>query len=103
MQSEQLNVLIARRDVLDAQIKEAKVRETAQAFATVESALASVGITRAEAAAYFAAKPSGAKVAPKYRHVATGTTWTGRGKTPTWYTLAALGAGEIEHLTTAKG
>lgn len=42
-----------------------------------------------------AAKASGDKrgsVAPKYRDPATGQTWTGRGKSPTWMT-AKLAAG----------
>ena len=41
-------------------------------------------------------RTTGAKVAPKYRHKATGVTWSGRGKQPAWY--AAAEQSEIEHL-----
>lgn len=97
MQTEHLNTLIAQRAALDAQIKETQRAAKSEVLKTAAQAFALHGITREEAAAYFSKNSTtGVKVAPKYRHKATGQTWTGRGKQPTWYRDSAQD--EIEHL-----
>lgn len=77
--------LLAQREQLDKQIKEAIQREKADGIAKAKAIIEQYGL---EASDLFSRKasargPSG-KVAPKYRDPATGETWTGRGKAPKW-------------------
>lgn len=78
--------LLAQREQLDKQIKEAIQREKADGIAKAKSIIEAYHLTAAD---LFSRKagggraPSG-KVAPKYRNPSTGDTWTGRGKAPKW-------------------
>ncbi|MDP3622228.1 MAG: H-NS histone family protein [Polynucleobacter sp.] len=77
--------LLAQREQLDKQIKEAIQREKADGIAKAKAIIEQYGL---EASDLFSRKasargPSG-KVAPKYRDPVTGETWTGRGKAPKW-------------------
>ena len=78
--------LLAQREQLDKQIKEAMQREKGDAIAKAKMIIETYQLTEAD---LFSRKlggsrnPSG-KVAPKYRNPATGDTWTGRGKAPKW-------------------
>jgi DNA-binding protein H-NS len=78
--------LLAQREQLDKQIKEAVQREKADGIAKAKVIIEQYGLNAADLfsrKAGSARGPSG-KVAPKYRDPATGDTWTGRGKAPKW-------------------
>jgi DNA-binding protein H-NS len=92
-----LKDLIAQREALDLQIAETRHREMADAISRAQALVAEFGLSasdifgggraaKAPKAPKAAKEPKlgGAKVAPKYRNPATGTTWTGRGKPPRW-------------------
>lgn len=81
-----LEELIAQRDALDRQIREAKSSARAQAIAKVRALMAEHGLTAADIAPETrkASKVAGTTVKPKYRDPATGATWTGRGLKPKW-------------------
>lgn len=77
--------LLAQRELLDKQIKEAIQREKADGIAKAKLIIEQYQLTAADLfSRKAAAKSSGGKVAPKYRNPATGETWTGRGKAPKW-------------------
>ena len=78
--------LLAQREQLEAQIKQARESELADAVAKVRSIVSEFSLTADDVF-----PPSkrgnarqGAPVAPKYRDPASGQTWTGRGKPPKW-------------------
>lgn len=82
--------LLKQREALEQQINEARQREVASALAQVRSLVAEFGLTAQDV---FPSKrgtgrghgaTAGSKVPPKYRDPATGKTWTGRGKPPSW-------------------
>lgn len=79
--------LVLQREALEKQITEARVSEVSQAIAQVRSLVEDFGLTQDEifpsGKVRMVKNPSG-KVAPKYRDPVTGSTWTGRGKPPTW-------------------
>lgn len=77
--------LLAQREQLDKQIKEAVQREKADGIAKAKAIIDQYGLTASD---LFSRKsgakgPSG-KVPAKYRNPSTGDTWTGRGKAPKW-------------------
>lgn len=77
--------LLAQRELLDKQIKEAIQREKADGIAKAKLIIEQYQLTATDLFSRKAgAKSSGGKVAPKYRNPATGETWTGRGKAPKW-------------------
>lgn len=96
--------LIAQRDALNKQIEEVNRAERAGAIAQAKAIIAEHGLEASDlfASARSASSESGAtkrsgsnkgsksgstsgsKVAPKYRDPVSGTTWTGRGRSPTW-------------------
>lgn len=78
--------LLAQRQALDLQIKEARAAEVKGALATIHQLIADFGLSQNDIfpAARSANANKGRTVAPKYRDPATGSTWTGRGKAPTW-------------------
>ena len=78
--------LLAQREQLDKQIKEAVQREKADGIAKAKVIIEQYGLNASDLFSRKAGTsrgPSG-KVAPKYRDPATGETWTGRGKAPKW-------------------
>jgi len=78
--------LLAQREQLDKQIKEAVQREKADGIAKAKVIIEQYGLNASDLFSRKAASsrgPSG-KVAPKYRDPSTGETWTGRGKAPKW-------------------
>ena len=81
-----LKSLQEQRDQLDSQIAAAQKENRSEALKEIKSLMASFGITVEDLIKTAKAKGSTSKVAPKYKHVPTGATWTGRGKTPKWYT-----------------
>jgi DNA-binding protein H-NS len=78
--------LLQQRELLEAQINEARTRENASAIEKVKALVADFGLTVDDifSTGKAAKVKSGAKVAPKFRNPATGDTWTGRGKPPKW-------------------
>ncbi len=77
--------LLAQREQLDKQIKEAIQREKADGIAKAKLIIEQYHLTASDLFSRKAgAKSSGGKVAPKYKNPATGETWTGRGKAPKW-------------------
>ena len=84
-----LQELIAQREALDKQIAETRKNELREAIRTVQALVAEFDLTSADVFGNArtdkkADKRTGRKVAPKYRDPATGKTWTGRGRAPTW-------------------
>lgn len=77
--------LLAQREQLDKQIKEAIAQEKADGIAKAKLIIEQYGLTAADLFSRKAgAKGASGKVAPKYRNPSTGETWTGRGKAPKW-------------------
>lgn len=77
--------LLAQRELLDKQIKEAIAREKEDGIAKAKVIIEQYHLTASDLfSRKSAGKGSSGKVAPKYRNPATGETWTGRGKAPKW-------------------
>lgn len=78
--------LLAQRQALDAQINEARAVELKSAIENVQRIVAEFGLSQADVFPATRTKRStkGQVVEPKYRDPATGSTWTGRGKPPSW-------------------
>ena len=77
--------LLAQREHLDRQIKEAIALEKADGIAKAKVIIEQYGLSASDLFSRKAGlKSSGGKVAPKYRNPTTGDTWTGRGKAPKW-------------------
>jgi len=91
-----LDELLAQKAALERQIIEAQRAERSNAISQVKALMTQYGLSpadlgsRASLAAPRAA--GGKKVAAKYRHPATGETWSGRGLQPKWL-KAALAEG----------
>lgn len=90
-----LGDLIAQKDALERQIRVAQTQAKTEAVAQVHELMSLHGLTPADlvAPARKQGGKSGAKVEPKYRDPATGSTWSGRGLKPKWLT-AAIEAGK---------
>jgi DNA-binding protein H-NS len=77
--------LIAQREQLDRQIKEAIEREKAEGIAKVKALIDQYGLSVNDVfSKRSGGKSAGGKVAAKYKNPTTGETWTGRGKAPKW-------------------
>lgn len=76
--------LLAQREQLDKQIKEAVQREKADGIAKAKIIIEQYNLSVSDLFNRKAGARSSGKVAPKYRNPATGDTWTGRGKAPKW-------------------
>lgn len=88
--------LIAQRDALNKQIEEVNKSERASAIAKAKAIIAEHGLkasdlfgsTRVASSESRLTKRKGSKlgskVAPKYRDPVSGSTWTGRSRSPTW-------------------
>lgn len=78
--------LLAQREALEQQIAAARKSEVAGAVQEIKSLIEAFGLTQDDIFSPAKQKPMREKVsvAPKYRDPATGQTWTGRGKPPTW-------------------
>lgn len=100
-----LQDLIAQRAALDAQIATEKTAQLAVAADAAAQAFADAGVSLDEGAAILLSRhnaskhrrKSAAKAPPKYRHTATGATWSGKGRKPHWFN-APESAGAVEHL-----
>lgn len=79
--------LLRQRNELDRQIEEARSKELDSAVQQIRDLMSHYGITVKEimpAADRERARRTRQRVEPKYRDPASGKTWTGRGKPPTW-------------------
>jgi DNA-binding protein H-NS len=77
--------LLAQREQLDKQIKEAVQREKADGIAKAKEIIEQYGLSASDLfSRKSGVRSSSGKVAPKYRDPSTGDTWTGRGKAPKW-------------------
>jgi DNA-binding protein H-NS len=77
--------LLAQREQLDKQIKEAIALEKADGITKAKVIIEQYGLNASDLFSRKAGtKSAGGKVAPKYRNPSTGETWTGRGKAPKW-------------------
>lgn len=82
--------LLKQREILEAQIQDARRAELGAALQTVRALVNEFQLTEAQVFAIprgrgaLPGANAGTKVAPKYRDPATGQTWTGRGKAPKW-------------------
>ena len=80
-----LQELLQQREALDAQIRQARQEQTAEAIAKIKSLIAEFELTEADVfGGRRKAVHTGSKVAHKYSNPETGETWTGRGKPPKW-------------------
>ena len=93
-----LKELIAQRAELEAKIAEIQREERSGAILKVKALMSEHGLTAADISGRASVgqpegeRPAKAKVAVKFRNVATGEAWTGRGQRPRWL-KAALEAG----------
>ncbi|RRS03523.1 H-NS histone family protein [Aquabacterium soli] len=83
---------------LDRQLQDARKAERAGVIDHIKQLLSANGLTVADlglksGVATRSNAAAGSKVAPKYRNVDTGETWSGRGLQPKWI-KAALAAGK---------
>lgn len=76
-----LSELLAQRSKLDGAIAGARTAASEEALRKVHELVAEFGFTSQQV---FPWKPTVQKVAPKYRDIKSGATWTGRGRAPDW-------------------
>ena len=90
-----ISELLAQKEALDRQIREAQQAAKADALARIRSLMNEHGLTAADLVAPSAKKGAhpGFKVAPKFRDPISGATWSGRGLKPRWL-IAALDSGK---------
>lgn len=94
-----LSELLAQKAALEQQILEVQREERAQAIAQVRALMSQYGLTLADIGARASAAPrkaGGTTVAPKFRHPATGETWSGRGLQPKWLKAALAGGAQLD-------
>lgn len=87
-----ISELLAQRDALERQIRDAKSAERTEAINRIRRLMHEHGLTVADLAAPKTSVSTG-KVAPKYRDPVSGVTWSGRGLKPKWLS-AALESGK---------
>lgn len=99
--------LVAQREAVERRIRELQTAEKANAIAGVRSLMSEHGLTvsdlvaKATAGRRSDAGGGVSKVAPKYRHPETGSTWSGRGLKPKWLTAALAQGRTIEEFVIA--
>lgn len=76
--------LLVQRANLEAQIEAARRSEVSSAVQQIKGLIVTYGLTQDDIFPQRKTKATRATVDPKYRDPATGQTWTGRGKPPTW-------------------
>lgn len=76
--------LLAQREALEQQIAATRKTEVADAVQKIRSMVEAFGLTQEDVFPTAKQKRETGSIAPKYRDPATGQTWTGRGKPPSW-------------------
>lgn len=98
MATPSLSELLAQKAALEQQILEVQRTARADAVAKVRALMSEYGLTVADLGtrpALPSRKTAGTPVAPKYRHPATGETWSGRGLKPKWLRAAIESGAEL--------
>jgi DNA-binding protein H-NS len=84
--------LLKQIESLTRQAEGLRQAEIEQVIADIKEKMEKYGLTVADLGAQRtrsrAKKAAGGKLAAKYRNAATGETWSGRGRTPTWLAQA---------------
>lgn len=86
-----LSDLIAQKEAIERQIRDAKSAAKADAIAQVRKLMTQHDLTPSDLVAQVKGKRgvgSGSKVKPKYRDPGSGATWSGRGLKPKWLSAA---------------
>lgn len=84
--------LLAQKAELDAQLEQMRLAERDEIIADIKQKMVDYEISVDEIAAQARGRKVGSKraaVAAKYRDPASGATWSGRGKPPSWIKSAA--------------
>ena len=87
---QQIEEAEAKINTLRQKLAEEKKGQRAEAIASIKSLIKEHGLTGADlgfsgkATSKLATSDKRAVVAPKFKDPASGKTWTGRGKTPSW-------------------
>lgn len=76
--------LLAQREALEQQIAAARKAEVTGAVQEIRGLIEAFGLTQDDIFPVAKQKREIGAVAPKYRDPATGQTWSGRGKPPSW-------------------
>ena len=85
--------LLNQIESLKQQAEAQRKSEIAAVVAEIRAKMQEYGITPADLGAVRAVRAKGGSVAAKYRHPASGATWSGRGKMPKWL-QAEVGTGK---------
>jgi DNA-binding protein H-NS len=95
MSKNSLSELLAQKAALEKQITDLQHEQRAEAIQKVKALMLEYGLTLGDIGSKGVASPKKAstKVAAKYRNLATGDRWSGRGLKPKWLT-AALATGK---------
>ena len=94
-----LGDLIAQKEALERQIREAQSAGKTAAINEVRRLMAEHGLTTVDLVGPSKSKVGvrqGTKVEPKYRDPATGSAWTGRGLKPRWLSAAIESGKSLE-------
>ena len=94
-----LSELIAQKEALERQIRDAQSAAKANAIAKARELMSTNGLSVADVVVPAKGKQgirAGSKVDPKYRDPESGSTWTGRGLKPKWLTRAMQGGKTIQ-------
>lgn len=76
--------LLAKKQALEQQIAEARETELAEAVAQVRNLVQEFGLTANDVFPPATAKRVGKPAEIRYRDLATGAVWSGRGREPKW-------------------
>jgi DNA-binding protein H-NS len=93
------NELLKQIEALTKQAEDLRKNEVAGVIADIKAKMQEYSITLADLGggpARSKKAASSGKVAVKYRNVATGETWSGRGRTPKWLSDAEAGGAKKE-------
>ena len=91
-----LKEMIAQKEALELQIKEATTKGRTEAIEQVRALMEANGLKLSDLGGRATTKSKssgGTKVAAKYRNTSTGESWSGRGLQPRWL-KAALASGQ---------
>lgn len=101
-----LKELIAQKEALERQIEETTAQGREAAIAKIRELMVENGLSLADLGGRSASKTSGKKssatgkkVAAKYRNVATGESWSGRGLQPKWLKASLASGKKIEEFS----
>lgn len=91
-----ITTLLQQRAELDAQIAVERQALREQHVSTIRGLMQTAGLTAADLASAKRRMVGVSRVAPKYRHPQTGSTWSGRGLKPTWLSTAITAGATLD-------